>query len=78
LLSNSVVQIAVDSAGQVIAARLLGRSGSVDADTNALDKARSLRFRPVPLPAPVWGNAIFEWQTLEQTNSTPSGRPGLP
>jgi hypothetical protein len=75
LLSNSVVQIAVDSAGQVIAARLLGRSGLADADTNALDKARSLRFRPVPLPAPVWGKAIFEWQTIGQTNATPAGLP---
>jgi TonB family protein len=75
LLSNSVVQIAVDSAGQVIAARLLSRSGSADADTNALDKARNLRFRPSPSPAPVWGKAIFEWQTVEPTNATPAGPP---
>jgi len=75
LLSNSVVQIAVDSAGQVIAARLLARSGSVDADTNALDNARSLHFRPVPVPAPVWGKAVFEWQTIGQTNATPAGLP---
>jgi hypothetical protein len=75
VLSNSVVQIAVNSAGQVIAARLLGRSGSLDADTNALDKARSIRFRPVPVSAPVWGRAVFEWQTLEATNATPPGPP---
>jgi hypothetical protein len=73
LLSNSVVQIAVGPAGQVVAARLLGRSGLVDADTNALDKARSLRFRPAPAPA--WGRAVFEWQTLEQTNAVPASLP---
>ncbi len=75
LLSNSVVQIAVNSAGQVVAARLLARSGSVDADTNALDKARNLRFRPVPSPAPVWGKAVFEWQTIAPTNDSPAGSP---
>ena len=75
LLANSVVQIAVDSAGQVIAARLLARSGSTDADTNALDKARNLRFRPASSPAPVWGNAVFEWQTVEPTNASPAAAP---
>jgi len=75
LLTNSVVQIAVDSAGQVIAARLLTRSGSVDADSNALAQARSLRFRPVPLPTPVWGKAVFEWQTVEPANVNPAGAP---
>jgi hypothetical protein len=74
LLSNSVVQIAIDSAGQVVAARLLARSGSADADTNALSNARRLRFRPVPSSTPVWGNAVFAWQTVEPTNASP----GLP
>ena len=72
LLTNSTVQIAVDSAGQVISVRLLGRSRSLDADTNALDVARRLRFQPVPAPAPVWGRAVFEWQTLEATNARPA------
>jgi TonB family protein len=75
LLSNSVVQIAVDAAGQVVAARLLARSGSADADTNALATARSLRFRPAFSPAPIWGRAVFEWQTAEQTNAIPAGTP---
>jgi hypothetical protein len=72
VLSNTVVQIAVNSAGQVISARLLGRSGSTDADTNALDEAGNLRFRPSVARAPVWGQAIFEWQTVEPTNPGPS------
>jgi len=75
LLAKSVVQIAVDSAGQVIAARLLARSGSVEADNNALDQARRLRFRPAPSPTPVWGKAVFEWQTVEPTNAGPAGAP---
>jgi TonB family protein len=75
LLAKSVVQIAVDSAGQVIAARLLARSGSAEADSNALDLARRLRFRPVPSPTPVWGKAVFEWQTVEPTNAGPAGAP---
>jgi len=75
LLAKSVVQIAVDSAGQVIAARLLARSGSVEADSNALDKARRLRFRPVPSPTPVWGKAVFEWQTVEPAHAGPAGAP---
>jgi TonB family protein len=75
LLAKSVVQIAVDSAGQVVAARLLARSGSVEADNNALDKARRLRFRPVPSPTPVWGKAVFEWQTAAPANAGPVGAP---
>jgi TonB family protein len=75
LLAKSVVQIAVDSAGQVIAARLLARSGSTDADSNALEQARSLRFRPVPSPAPVWGKAVFEWQTVEPSHAGQAGAP---
>jgi len=76
LLAKSVVQIAVDSAGQVIAARLLApRSGSAEADSNALDKAWRLRFRPVPSPTPVWGKAVFEWQTVEPTHAGPAGAP---
>jgi hypothetical protein len=75
LLSNTIVQIAVDASGQVVAARLTGRSGLVDADTNALDWARHLRFRPSATGSPVWGNALFEWQTLEQTNAASTGAP---
>jgi TonB family protein len=75
LLAKSVVQIAVDPAGQVTAARLLARSGSTEADSNALDQARRLRFRPVPSPAPVWGKAVFEWQTVEPANASAAGAP---
>jgi TonB family protein len=75
LLANSVVQIAVDSAGQVVAARLLERSGSAGADSSALATARHLRFRPVASPTPVWGSAVSEWQTVEPTNADVTGAP---
>jgi TonB family protein len=69
LLGRSTVQIAVDAAGQVITARLLApRSGSADADNAALAQARQLRFRPVSPPTPVWGKAVFDWQTAEPAN----------
>jgi hypothetical protein len=63
LLTNSVVQIAVDAAGQVMASRLLARSGSPAADITALEDARRLRFRPTPGAGPVWAEAVFAWQT---------------
>jgi len=75
LLSNSVVQFAVDSAGQVIAARLFGRSGSADADNDALAKARSLRFKPVSAPTPVWSMAVIKWQTVQKADAKASGAP---
>jgi TonB family protein len=75
LLSNSVVQIAVNSAGQVVSARLLGRSGLPGADNMALDKSRNLRFKPVPASPPAWGRAVFAWETAEATNT---GAPGAP
>jgi TonB family protein len=76
LLGKSVVQIAVDAAGQVIAARLLApRSGSAEADNSALAQARRLRFRPAPSPTPVWGRAQFEWQTVEPTDTAPARTP---
>ena len=63
LLADTVVQIAVNPAGDVVAARLLTRCGSVDADGDAVAKARALRFRASP-GAPVrWSQAVFRWQT---------------
>ena len=70
LLSNSVVQIAVDSAGQVVAARLLAAVGfGGGGREGGGNRAWQLRFRPVSLQAPVWGEAVFEWQTAEPTNA---------
>ena len=71
LLSNSVVQIAVTPAGDVIAARLLARSGLADADADALAKARTLQFRPSSLPGVKWARAVFQWRTEETAPAEP-------
>ena len=72
LLTNTVVQIAVDRAGDVMATRLLSRCGSADADGDALAKARALRFRPSADARTPWSRAIFQWQT---TAPAPAGTP---
>ncbi|HEY3913248.1 MAG TPA: hypothetical protein VGN61_02080, partial [Verrucomicrobiae bacterium] len=63
LLTNTVVQIAVSHTGDVMATRLLARSGSTDADGDGLAKARALEFSPSADPRTVWAQAIFQWQT---------------
>jgi hypothetical protein len=75
LLAKSVVEIAVDSSGRVVATRLqTPRWGwrSAEADASALEMARRLRFRPVASPGPAWGEAVFQWQTTEPTNTSPA------
>jgi hypothetical protein len=71
LLTNSTVQIAVDSAGEVIATRLDARCGSAEADADALAKARALRFRPSPSAGTRWGEAVFQWHTIEPAGASP-------
>jgi hypothetical protein len=63
LLTNTVVQIAVNQAGDVMAARLLTRCGSPEADADAVAKARALRFRPSTGAPTIWAQAVFYWQT---------------
>ncbi len=86
ILSNSVVQIAVDPGGNVFSAVLLGKCGSPEADANALALARSARFQPLvrdgpdhPVslrPALDWGRIVFRWNTvpLPSTNAAPTTR----
>jgi hypothetical protein len=71
LLTNSAVQIAVSPAGEVVVARLDARSGWDDADADALAKARALRFRPAPSAGTRWGEAVFQWQTIEAAGARP-------
>jgi hypothetical protein len=63
LLTNTVVQIAVNRDGDVMAARLLTRCGSADADGDAVAKAMALRFRPSADARTLWAQAVFHWQT---------------
>ncbi len=71
ILSASSVQIAVNPAGEVVATRLDAPSGSSDADADAVDKARALRFRPSPRQGTQWGEAVFQWQTAEPAGAGP-------
>jgi hypothetical protein len=71
LLTNSVVQIAVDPAGEVVAARLDASCGSPEADADAAAQARALRFRPFPSAGMQWGEAVFQWQTTEPAPAGP-------
>jgi len=73
LLSNSVVQIAVNPAGTILAARLEVRSGSAEADAEAVALARALRFTPSPAARTRWSQAAFQWQTTEPAAA---GQPG--
>lgn len=63
VLSNSVVQIAVTSDGDVFSTRLASSSGSRKADLDALALAAKLRFAPAPQSLQQ-GEWIVRWQTL--------------
>jgi hypothetical protein len=65
LLTHSTVQIAVDAAGEVLAARLEANCGLAEADAAAVAAARALRFRPAASMRTQWGEAVFQWQTTE-------------
>jgi hypothetical protein len=71
LLTNSIVQIAVNPTGEVVATRLETRCGAADADADALAKARALRFRPSSSAGTIWGEAVFQWQTTEPVGAGP-------
>ena len=71
ILSNTVVQAAVDSLGFTFSATLLSSSGSTNADRHALTEVSNARFRPVRIPSQadpirslMWGRWTFQWHTL--------------
>jgi TonB family protein len=84
LVTNSRVQVVVDTEGKPVSVALLSSSGSPAADKYALDGARLARFEPLspsetetstnPLADLAWGQMIFEWHTLPQSaNDAPAG-----
>jgi TonB family protein len=82
ILSNSVVQIAVDAEGHVFSPALLRGSGSQSADTDALAMAKSARFQPLARGAPEisasrlnWGRVVFHWHTVPATNTATTTTP---
>lgn len=72
ILSNTVVQSAVDAEGSTFSALLLSSSGSTNADRRALSEVMNARFRPVRDRAGLsgltlaltWGQWTFHWHTL--------------
>jgi hypothetical protein len=90
LLSNSVVQFAVNRAGQVVSAVLLSGSGLKEADDSALTNVNVLRFRPSGTAAPAfeWGTATFYWKSVAppppqkppttNTLNNPTAAPSVP
>jgi len=85
ILTNSVVQVLVDLDGKPVSATLLAKSGSAEADQQAVREARHARFEPLslgdptnPLAGLAWGQLIFEWHTLPlpDTNSPAQSVPG--
>jgi hypothetical protein len=74
LLTNSVVQVLVNAAGNVISSTLLAGSGSPKADKFSLDFARMARFEPLRNGAAKLsvGTMIFEWHTVPTTNAPAS------
>jgi TonB family protein len=83
LLTNTIVQLLVDSQGNTVSATVLQPgSGKAEADQLALELARSARFEPAGPAGPhkaehtaadlTLGTMIFEWQTLPPTNATPA------
>jgi hypothetical protein len=87
VLTSSVVQVFVDDEGRLVSPpTLLSRSGSDEADADALKQARAARFEPVNrepvegVPSPMvhltWGRMIFRWHTIPAPPaSTPAGNP---
>ena len=83
LLTNSIVQLVVDSDGrQVSVPVLLTSSTDREADDFALEQARAARFEPLPsnpssklpLAGLTWGRLIFQWAIVppSTTNAAPS------
>lgn len=80
LLSNTVVQAAINAAGEMLSARLLSGCGSKAADQRALELAQQARFQAVPQTGPsqdrsaaalTWGRLIFQWSTGEVSTANP-------
>jgi hypothetical protein len=86
MLTNTVVQLVVDTLGVPRSATLLVSSGLKSADSAAIEAAHGMRFEPLPevdssagrdpLNQLQWGQLVFAWQTVPMpaTNSA-SGSP---
>jgi TonB family protein len=68
ILSETVVQVTADRSGQVFSAVVLKSSGLKAADQQAIELARTARFRITPGAADpedwAWARLVFQWRTL--------------
>jgi hypothetical protein len=74
VLTNTVVRLVVDAAGQTVSAALVRRCGHKEADEHALKQASGARFEALDAGGPraatnrpeqfIWGEMIFEWHTM--------------
>ncbi len=88
LLTSSEVQVVVDPSGRVVSVPvLLAKSGSADADREALRLAGNARFNSINVGGPAkaaagnapekltWGRMIFEWRTIPMPATNSSSGP---
>lgn len=78
VISNTVVQVAVDEAGQPFTVTLRVRCGLSAADEYALRFAENLRFEPMPRTGGpggrnelTWGDLVFVWRTRAAVATNP-------
>ncbi len=87
LLTNSIVQILLGPEGRPRSYTLLVSSGLKEADLYALAQARAARFQSLassdlapgtsPLAGLIWGQLIFEWQTVPLPTTNGSSNANL-
>jgi hypothetical protein len=72
ILTDTVVQVCVSPLGVPFSPVQLSSSGSPEADRQALELVKSVRFKPLATStssrrqtAFTWGKIIFQWHTLE-------------
>jgi hypothetical protein len=84
IVSNTVIRVAADAAGETFSATIVERSGLRAADDYASQVAAQARFRParsagrsIDVTDLTWGTLVFLWHTdpLPATNRAPNANP---
>ncbi len=84
ILTETVVQVCVGPLGVPFSPVMLKGSGSAEADRQAIERVKSIRFKPLAAansaaahsPAAfTWGKMIFQWHTLEVPATNASATP---
>jgi len=85
ILTDTVVQVCVSPLGVPFAPVPLSSSGSLEADREALELVKSVRFKPLATgnstsprspTAFTWGKIVFQWHTVEMpATNAPAVKP---